>query len=302
MNPLICLENLDLVYRYGWMRRRLKALDQFSLEVREGDFYALIGPNGAGKSSSMYCMLGLIKPASGTVRVMGAAPELGGLLFSQIGYVPEEPHYHEYLTVLEAVTFYGRLYGCKFSKTELALVLGKLGMESFADLKIEKCSKGMKQKVGLAQCLLRRPRLLFLDEPTRGLDPVMVREFRDILRDLHQSGVTIVMNTHVLSEVEMLANRVAVVQQGKVVLQDDLQNILRTETEEYTVVVQGMAASDYFKVTDSQASVLRGVIPADRLYDFMAQAASCQAKILKCSLKKSSLEDELIRILRQEKG
>src|SRR5580693_6374544 len=225
-------------FRRGFLRKQVHALNGLTLEVKDGDFFALVGQNGAGKSTAMYCFLGLLKPTLGKVEIMGQVPELGSSLYKDIAYLPEEPHYHLYLTVEEATRYYASLYGRRVTPKKIDDTLERLGLGQFKSLPLSKCSKGMKQKVGIAQCLIHETRLLFLDEPTRGLDPLLVREFREALREIHRRGATIVMNSHVLSEIEMLANRVAIVDRGKVVVQDDLQNLLSTEREIYGITFE----------------------------------------------------------------
>ena len=195
---MIVAENVHVRFRRGLRRRQIQALNGLNLEVREGDFFALVGQNGAGKSTAMYCFLGLMKPTSGKVQVMGKTPGLGSPLYEGVAYLPEEPHYHLYLTVEEATRYYASLYGKRIPDKTINEALERLGLAQFKSLRLAKCSKGMKQKVGIAQCLIHETRLLFLDEPTRGLDPLVIREFRESLLEIHQRGATIVMNSHVL--------------------------------------------------------------------------------------------------------
>ena len=286
-------------FRRGLVGPKIRALDGMSLEVREGDFFALVGQNGAGKSTAMYCFLGLLEPTSGKMEVMGRKPELGSPLYASVAYLPEEPHYHLYLTVEEAIRYYASLYGQRPGAKAINDLLDRLGLEPFRKLRLAKCSKGMKQKVGIAQCLIRETRLLFLDEPTRGLDPIIVREFREILRDLHRRGATIVMNSHVLSEVEMLANRVAVIEKGKVIAQDDLQTLMTLNQEIYSVRVEAKGSLPaYLKVIDRQGDVVGGSIPAAQLFEFMDYVHREGLRVLDCSLQRTSLEDSFVRILK----
>jgi ABC-type multidrug transport system ATPase subunit len=296
---VIVAENLHMHFRRGVLRKQVKALDGLSLDVREGDFFALVGQNGAGKSTAMYCLLGLLKPTSGKVTVMGEVPELGSPLYRSVAYLPEEPHYHLYLTVEEATRYYASLYGSRIPAKTINETLERLGLAQFKDLQLSKCSKGMKQKVGIAQCLLRETRLLFLDEPTRGLDPLVVREFREALREIHQRGATIVMNSHVLSEIEMLANRVAIIERGKVVVQDELQNLLTLDKELYGVTFEANGSMpDYVTSVERVGNFAKGTIPKERLYDFMEFSRNAELQVQECSLKKISLEDSFFKIIK----
>jgi ABC-type multidrug transport system ATPase subunit len=296
---VIVADDVRVEFRRGLLRGKVWALNGLSLEVRDGDFFALVGQNGAGKSTAMYCFLGLMKPTSGKIEVMGRVPELGSPLNAGVAYLPEEPHYHLYLTVEEATRYYASLYGKRVSDKAIHEALDRLGLAQFKSLPLSKCSKGMKQKVGIAQCLIHETRLLFLDEPTRGLDPLIVREFRETLRELHQRGATIVMNTHVLSEIEMLANRVAIVDGGKVIAQDDLHNFLTTDRELYSVTFEANGSvPEYLGSAQRSGNLVTGNIPKERLYDFMEFARSSGLSVHECSLKKTSLEDSFFKIVK----
>jgi ABC-2 type transport system ATP-binding protein len=285
------------------LRKKLHALNGINLEVRDGDFFALVGQNGAGKSTAMYCMLGLMKPTSGKIEVMGRVPELGSELYRDVAYLPEEPHYHLYLTVEEATRYYASLYGRRVTPKKIDDTLERLGLGQFKSLPLSKCSKGMKQKVGIAQCLIYETRLLFLDEPTRGLDPLLVREFRETLREIHQRGATIVMNSHVLSEIEMLANRVAILERGKVVAQDDLRSFLTVDNELYSVAFEANgSAPNYATSVERTGNVMMADIPKAKLYDFIKHTKDSGLTLYECSLKKNSLEDSFFKLIKGEEA
>jgi len=295
---VIVAEDVHVHFRTGLFRREVRALNGLTLEVRNGDFFALVGRNGAGKSTAMYSFLGLLKPTSGKVEIMGQRPELGRDLYKDIAYLPEEPHYHLYLTVEEATRYYSSLYGKRVSNKTINDSLERLGLAQFKTLPLAKCSKGMKQKVGIAQCLICEPSVLFLDEPTRGLDPLIVREFRETLREIHRRGATIVMNSHVLSEIEMLANRVAIIESGKVVVQDELQNLLTLNRELYKVAFEADGTvPDFLTAVERTGDVARALLPKARLFDFMEYLRTSGMHLHECSLKKASLEESFFNIL-----
>ena len=298
---MIIAENLQMRFRHHLFGKQIRALNGLSLEVRDGDFFALVGQNGAGKSTAMYCFLGLLRPTSGRVEVMGKRPDLGSPLYEHVAYLPEEPHYHLYLTVEEATRYYASLYGKRISNKTVNDVLDRLGMAQFKTLPLAKCSKGMKQKVGIAQCLVHEMQLLFLDEPTRGLDPLLVREFRETLREIHLRGTTIVMNSHVLSEIEMLANRVAIIERGRVIVQDEVRNLVTLDCELYGVTFEANGTvPDYLAEVERLGNLISGSIPKERLYDFMEYTRISGLPVHECSLKKISLEDSFFKIVKGE--
>jgi ABC-2 type transport system ATP-binding protein len=157
----------------------------------------------------------------------------------------------------------------------------------------------MKQKVGIAQCLIHGPRLLFLDEPTRGLDPLAVRDFRETLREIHKAGATIVMNSHVLSEIEMLANRVAIIEQGAVVAQDELRNLMTLDRERYSVAFEANGTvPEYLTSVERAGNVVKGFVAKEKLFDFMEYVRSGGMQLHECSLSKMSLEDSFFKIVK----
>lgn len=299
---MIKAENLEVVFKRGLFKKKIRALNGFSIHVREGDVFGLIGPNGAGKSTALYCFLGLIKPDKGDVRLFGEPPEPGSSLFNQIAYVPEEPHYHMYLTVREAVRYYADLYNDRIPESKVDEALERLGLADARNMKLQKCSKGMKQKAGLAVCLLRDPKLVLLDEPTRGLDPVTVKEFRNIVLEMNGRGVTFVINSHVLSEVEQLCNEVAIINQGQVAVQDNLDRMLARDLGRYSVELEKPEEiPDYIKVIRENETILQGEVTTNDINEFLSFIQSGQLKLYECSLKRATLEAAFFDTLDKEK-
>ncbi len=295
---IVSADKVCVGFRKGLFRGTIRALDSFSLGVQEGDIFALLGPNGAGKSTAMYCFLGLIRPDQGTVSLFGRRPEPGTDLFREIAYLPEEPHYHQYLTVEEAVRYYARLLGIDSGLT-VTRAIDRVGLGEFRNLRVSKCSKGMKQKVGIAQCLINNPRLVFLDEPTRGLDPIAVKEFRDVLIELNKKGATIVLNSHVLSEIEAICNRAAIMNKGAVVAQDEMARLRGTKLETYHIECAPFdPLPEYLTVLVRTPTSIKGEIPAERLDDFMQLMTLPGRKLIECTLKRATLEDSFFSILK----
>lgn len=296
---MIKAKNVHVSFKKGFLKKRIKALNDFSLSVQEGDIFALLGPNGAGKSTAMYSFLGLIEPDAGNISVFGRQPFPGSEMFKYVAYLPEEPHYHLYLTVEEAVNYYASLYGDGISRQKINEAIERVGLAEFRDLTLSKCSKGMKQKVGIAQCLVNKPKVVFLDEPTRGLDPVTVKEFRDILIEMNKNGATIILNSHVLSEIEMVCNRAAIMDRGKVIAQDDLNRLRSFDLETYQVEFDAHdSLPEYINVKIKTPSTIKAEIAIDKLKAFIEFADTSRIKVYECSLKKVTLEDAYFNIMK----
>jgi ABC-2 type transport system ATP-binding protein len=208
---------LEKTYSVGFWRKQPKcALKPLHLAVEEGEVFGFLGPNGAGKTTTLKLLMGLMYPTAGSARILGM--EIGDpRMKAQIGFLPEQPYFYDYLTVRELLDYYGKLSGVP--ATELArgidVVLDRVGLADAADVQLRKFSKGMLQRAGIAQAILHDPKVVFLDEPMSGLDPMGRREVRDLIVQLKQEKKTIFFSTHILSDAEALCDRVAVLQQGE---------------------------------------------------------------------------------------
>jgi ABC-2 type transport system ATP-binding protein len=215
------LQTVDLTkhYRSGlFIRKNITALEKVSISVNQGSIFGLLGPNGAGKTTFVKLLLSIALPTSGSATVLGHS--LGQrALKEQCGYLPESHRYPGFLTALDTLIFFGRLNGLPESrlKYKAKSLLELVGLKDWANVKTKKFSKGMLQRLGLAQALINDPKLLFLDEPTDGVDPIGRKEIRDILLRLKGEGTTIFLNSHLLSEIEMICDQVAILNRGKVV-------------------------------------------------------------------------------------
>lgn len=206
------------------------AVADLTLEVEPGEVFGFLGPNGAGKTTAIKMLLGLISPTSGHGQVLGAP--LGDYRSRRkVGFLPEHFRFHEWLTAKEFLHLHGNLYQIpsKRLETRISELLDLVGLQEHADKKLRAFSKGMLQRIGLAQALLNEPELVFLDEPTSGLDPVGRRLVRDIIRDLSAGGTSVFLNSHLLSEVEITCDRVAFIRKGEVLTTSSLQNLVDGE-------------------------------------------------------------------------
>ncbi|MGH8020726.1 MAG: ABC transporter ATP-binding protein [Opitutaceae bacterium] len=199
---------------------RLRAVDRLSLEVAEGQIYGLLGPNGSGKSTTIKILLGLLPPTAGTCEVFGGAPSKIETR-AQVGYLPEAPDYHRFLTGRELVDLHARLSGvaARRRRDRTAEVIAWVGLEDAADRRVGTYSKGMLQRIGLAQALVHDPRLLILDEPTAGVDPLGTAEIARLIQKLRAAGKTILLSSHLLAQVEGICDRVAILHRGRLIFE-----------------------------------------------------------------------------------
>jgi ABC-2 type transport system ATP-binding protein len=217
MEPVILrTEKLCKTFEVGVRRRRVQAVKDLDLAVREGEIFGFVGPNGAGKTTTIKMLMGLIFPTAGRASIYDA-PIPSAEAKRRIGYLPENPSYYDFLTGREALGFFGRLAGA--SGAERARreeeLLGLVGLADAADRQIRKYSKGMQQRLGIAQALVGAPSFVVLDEPMSGLDPIGRKDVRDLILELKKRGTTVLFSTHILPDVEMLADRVGVILGGR---------------------------------------------------------------------------------------
>lgn len=210
-------ENLSKDYPHGFLHLKTKtSLENLTMQVNDGEVFGLLGPNGAGKSTTIKLLMGIIFPTSGTARILGK-PVSDVSMHRDIGYLPEQPYFYDYLTAAELLDYFARFYGYSAAgrRERVQKMLKKVGLDTAGKIQLRKYSKGMLQRVGLAQAILHDPKLVILDEPMSGLDPVGRREVRDIILELKNAGKTILFSTHILPDAEMLCDRVGVIAGGK---------------------------------------------------------------------------------------
>lgn len=216
---MAAIEILDLekTYRIGfWHRRPKLALRRLSLTIENGEVFGFLGPNGAGKTTTLKLLMGLATPTAGTARILGMEVD-DPRVKAQIGFLPEQPYFYDHLTARELLTYYAQLSGvpAKEHSGRVASTLARVGLEDTAGMQLRKYSKGMLQRVGLAQAILHDPKVVFLDEPMSGLDPMGRREVRELIQQLRSEGKTVFFSTHILSDAEALCDRVGVINKGE---------------------------------------------------------------------------------------
>ncbi len=208
---------LEKTYSVGfWRKRPKRALHPLDLTVEEGEILGFLGPNGAGKTTTLKMLMGLVFPSGGTARILGMELD-DPRMKAQIGFLPEQPYFYDYLTGRELLRYYGKLSGMDSATLTRKIdpALERVGLRDAGHLQLRKFSKGMLQRVGIAQAILHDPKVVFLDEPMSGLDPMGRREVRTLIEGLKAEGKTVFFSTHILSDAEALCDRVAIIHQGK---------------------------------------------------------------------------------------
>ena len=229
--PVIEITNLTKDYEVGfWRKRKVRALDGLSLSIDQGQIFGFLGANGAGKTTTLKLLMRLIFPTAGSARILGH--DIRDVQMHQrIGYLPENPYFYDYLTAREFLEYCAEIFGLPSAerKKRAADLLSRVGLdEKRWDTQLRKFSKGMLQRVGLAQSLVNDPEIVFLDEPMSGLDPVGRREVRDLIAALRDEGKTVFMCSHILSDIEVLCDRVAILKKGKLAQVGHLDELRQT--------------------------------------------------------------------------
>ena len=223
------VETIGLTKRYPltWKRKVLVALDKLDLQVKPGEVFGLLGPNGSGKSTTLKLLLGLIVPSEGEARVFGLPPESLDAR-RRVGFLPENPYFYGFLTGDETLRFYGRICGVTGAKLEKRIeeLIDLVGLQNGRERPLRSYSKGMLQRIGLAQVMIHDPDLLFLDEPTAGVDPLGSALIRDLILRLKKMGKTVIFSSHLLEQVQEVADRVAIFSLGKKVLEGSMESLL----------------------------------------------------------------------------
>ncbi len=230
MTPAIELRGLTKDFAVGLRGVRLRAVDNLSLRIEAGQVYGLLGPNGSGKSTTIKVLLGLLAPTTGTCAVFGNSSREAGAR-CRIGYLPESPYFYRFLTGRELVAFYGRICGLRGPglRDRVREVIAWVGMENSADRRVETYSKGMLQRIGLAQALVHDPELVILDEPTAGVDPAGAVAMAGMILQLKAAGKTVLITSHLLGQIEDVCDRVAILDHGRLVLEGGVGELTRDD-------------------------------------------------------------------------
>ena len=232
MPPAISISNLTKIYPIPFKREKVTAVQDLSLAVEPGQVYGLLGPNGSGKSTTMKIVLGLVSPTAGKTEIFGRDSRTVESR-EDVGFLPENPYFYKFLTGTETLHFYGKICGLAGAKLRERTreLLALVGLENAADRRIGGYSKGMLQRIGLAQAMVQEPRLLVLDEPTAGVDPAGSREIRDLILDFKKRGITVLLCSHLLGQVQEICDRIGILHQGVLVREGKLDELISIESQ-----------------------------------------------------------------------
>jgi ABC-2 type transport system ATP-binding protein len=310
MAEALRIQGLRKTYLLGVRRRQLTALDGLELTVQEGSIYGFVGPNGAGKSTAIKMLVGLARPTRGGATIFGldiADPAAR----NAVGYLPENPAFHDFLRPLEVLTYLGTLSGLVGAplRRRAEELLELVGLADAKDLTVRKFSKGMVQRLGLAQALLHDPPLLILDEPMSGLDPIGRKEVRDLIVGQRRRGKTVFFSTHILPDVEAICDRVGMLLHGRLVAEGPLEQLLDgtirsvevrfSGAPDPTVAEARAAASDAVEVGGEWLLTLPDPASADRVVRRVIEAGG---RVLAVQPTRETLEETFVRLARAEPG
>ena len=270
------------------------------MKVEEGEIFGFIGPNGAGKSTTIKLLMSLIFPTAGSARIL-SKPISDIEMHRDIGYLPEQPYFYDYLTAAELLDYFARIHDLTAAdrKERAQKMLKKVGLETAGKIQLRKYSKGMLQRVGMAQAILHDPKLVILDEPMSGLDPVGRREVRDIILELKRDGKTVMFSTHILSDAEMLCDRVGVIVGGK------LRGVgapaqlvdMKTQGMEILFELAGQSTAPLLAKATRTGDCYRLQVPEQDLYGAIEQLRAAGAKILSVSQVRATLEEFFMNLV-----
>jgi ABC-2 type transport system ATP-binding protein len=304
--PAIETENLTKEYPFGFLHlKKRTSLEGLNMQVEMGEVFGFIGPNGAGKSTTIKLLMGLIFPTEGDARILGK-PISDVEMHRDIGYLPEQPYFYDYLTAAEVLDYFARFHDLSAAdrKERVQKMLKKVGLETAGKIQLRKYSKGMLQRVGLAQAILHDPKVVILDEPMSGLDPVGRREVRDIILELKRDGQTVMFSTHILSDAEMLCDRVGVIVGGKLRGTGAPGQLVEMKTQGMEVLFEllGTSNSPLVAKATRTGERYRLEVTEDELYAAIDQLRAAGARILAVSQVKATLEEFFMNLVAADRA
>ena len=310
VGPAIDVQDLRKTYRTPFRRRKVEALRGVTFRVERGHIFGFVGPNGAGKTTTIRTLMGLIRPTGGTAALLGARiPSRAAR--ARVGFLPEAPYFYDYLTVGELLDLAGRLFGLDAAarRRRAGELIERVGLAGARAQSLKKFSKGMLQRAGLAQALMNDPELVVLDEPMSGLDPVGRKEVRDLILELRDQGKTVFFSTHILSDVEAITDRVAIIARGQLQAQGTPAELVAGAVLGVEIAVTLPADRDDAALVEGAARVRRAgdelslVLPGDADVDaWLVRAHAAGAKVRSVTPRHETLEDRFLREVAKEAG
>ncbi len=305
MKTVLAIENVHKFFKVGFIPKKKEILKGVSFSVAESEIFGYLGPNGAGKTTTLKCILGLIFPDRGKIEIFGQ-PHLEPRAKERLGFLPENPYFYDYLTAREFLDFYAQLFRIKKDEREerVASLLNLVGMDRARDLQLRKFSRGMLQRIGLAQALVNEPSLVLLDEPLGGLDPLGRKEIRDIIIRLKAEGKTVFLCSHILQDIEMICDRVAIIVDGKILSQGPLTDLISEKILFTEITLSGLAAKDLAGLGESLSAhggrTLIKVFHEEKIQEILDLVKNRNAKIHSLIPRTRTLEDLFVEMVKSQ--
>jgi ABC-2 type transport system ATP-binding protein len=297
---------LEKIYEVGfWRKKPRRGLHPLNLAVHEGEVFGYLGPNGAGKTTTLKLLMGLMYPTRGTARILGMEVS-DPRVKAQIGFLPEHPYFYDYLTARELLEYYAQLSGvpARERRPRVLEMLARVGLPDAANLQLRKFSKGMLQRVGIAQAILHDPRVVFLDEPMSGLDPIGRREVRDLIEELKAAGKTVFFSTHILSDAESLCDRVAVLSKGELRAVGAVAELTASVQGKVEMIWQGTTIPAGLKTLGAECHVsgdtARAVLPDKQMDAAIDILRRDSCRLISITPVRSTLEDYFVQQMAQK--
>jgi len=301
-SPAIEIQSLSKEYPYGFLHlKKRKSLEDLTMQVETGEIFGFLGPNGAGKSTTIKLLMRLIFPTSGTARILGKSIE-DVSMHQDIGYLPEQPYFYDYLTATEVLDYFARFHNLTAAdrRERVQRLLKKVGLETARKIQLRKYSKGMLQRVGLAQAILHEPQVVVLDEPMSGLDPLGRREVRDIILELKKSGRTVLFSTHILSDAEMLCDRVGVIVGGRLRGVGTPGEMVGIQSQGMEILFELSTPGQQFPLLEKASKTgerYRVQLPEFELYSYLDELKAANARVLSVVQIKPTLEEFFVNLV-----
>jgi ABC-2 type transport system ATP-binding protein len=298
------ISNLTKVYKTGFIPKKVVALQEVSLDVEQGEIFGLLGPNGAGKTTALKCILSLVHPTSGRIELLGD-PVPSPKAMARIGFLSENPYVYDFLSGREYLIFSGQLHGMSKGKAHAKAeeLLHFFHLEDAAGRPLRKYSKGMLQRIGLAQALINDPDFLILDEPMSGLDPVGRKEVRDLLLSLKNKGRTLLFSSHILSDAELICDRVAILLKGKVQMIGKVQTLMK-QVDGYEITINSkqdlqMDGIPHELITKADSQYLLRVLSIKELHSIITESEKQNFEIESIVPQRQTLEDLYLKRIQE---